>query len=330
MMTKIVYCLVSESKDFYYEQLLISVCSLRKHNPDAEVEVVCDHDTLATLKGTRSGIFDYHVQVNAVETPREWGNWERSRYIKTHLRMLTSGDYLFIDTDTVICASLDGVDDLPYVVAAVRDSHLERPLPKAAQCQHDTERWIWGQAMKAQVDIAGRWHFNSGVLYVKDTPRAYELYRLWSEKYAEMLARGAKVDQLPLLLANHELGGVISPMDPSMNCQVVCEEGRTLLAGAKIIHYFPGQQKTLLASPWILGPIKDTGRIGATIQSVIDEPYKFFSQVSKVVIGDAATLIDTPYIFEAYTTCPKAFRFFVYLLNRHLSLSKKWKNWRKR
>lgn len=330
MKTKIVYCLVSGPQDYYYEQLLISVCSLRKHNSDALVEVVCDYDTFATLKNTRSGIFDYNVHVIPVETPSEWDNWERSRYTKTHLRMLTSGDYLFIDTDTVICAPLDGIDDLPFGVAAVRDSHLERPLPKVTQCQHDTERWIWGQAMKAQVDIEGRWHFNSGVLYVKDTPQAYELYERWSEKYTELLARGARVDQLPLLLSNHELGGIISPMDSSMNCQVVCEEGRCLLPNAKVIHYFPGQQKTLLASPWILGPIKDTGRINATIQSVIDEPHKFFSQVSKVVIGDAAALIDTPYIYEAYVSCPKAFHIFVYLLNRCLSMSKKWKNWTNR
>ena len=204
MKTKIVYCLVSNGKDYYYEQLLISLCSLRKHNPDAVVEVVCDHATSSTLKGERSGIFEYGVQINSVETPAEWGNWERSRYIKTHLRTLTQGDYLFIDTDTVICASLDAVDDIPYEIAAVKDSHLDRPLPKSSQCQHDTEHWIWGQAQKVGVNIEGLWHYNSGVMYVKDTQKAYDLYAKWSEHYSKCLAHGAKVDQLPLLLSNHE------------------------------------------------------------------------------------------------------------------------------
>lgn len=326
MKTKVVYCLVSNSKDYYYEQLLISLCSLRKHNPEVEVEVVCDHDTYATLKDTRSGLFDYRVNVNPVETPRDWGNWERSRYIKTNLRRLTRGDYLFVDTDTVICSRLEAIDDIPDEIAAVRDSHVEHPLPRVSECQHDTERWMWTQAQKAGVDIEGRWHNNSGVMYVKDTPRAYELYAKWADTYSKTLARGAKVDQLPLLLANHELGNVISPLDPALNCQVAFEEGRRMLPTAKIIHYFPGQKKTLLASPWVLASMKETGRIPVAIRQVIDEPYKFFDKISMVIEGDAASLVDTHYLLEAYTTCPKVFKVFVYMLNRYLSMKKKWLN----
>lgn len=325
MKTKIVYCLVSGPKDYYYEQLLISLTSLRRHNPDAAVEVVCDHDTAASLTGTRAGILGLDIKVNAVDTPPEWGNWERSRYIKTNLRRLTTGDYLFVDTDTVICSALDTVDSITGEVAAVRDSHVERPLPKATACRHDTELWIWGQAMKARVDIEGLWHNNSGVMYVKDTPLAYDLYSKWAERYNEMLARGAKVDQLPLLLANHEMGDIIAPLDPRLNCQVAFEEGRRMVQGACIIHYFPGQRKTLLASPWILDPIKETGKIPASILRIIERPAAFFDKASKVIEGDAANLVDTKYLLEASTTCPKVFRFFVYVLNRYLSLKKKLK-----
>lgn len=323
MKTKIVYCLVSNSRDYYYEQLLISLCSLRKHNPDAVVEVVCDRDTYDTLKDTRRGIFEYNIQVNTVDTPKEWGNWERSRYIKTNLRKLTHGDYLFVDTDTVICSSLEGIDDIRQDVAAVRDSHVERVLPKASECQHDTERWIWGQAIKANVNIEGLWHNNSGVMYVKDVPRTYELYAKWADNYTKMLAHGAKVDQLPLLLSNHELGDIIAPLDPTMNCQVSFDEGRIMVRDAKIVHYFPGQKKTLLASPWILDPIKETGRIPVTIRRIIDNPHTFFDKMSMVIDGDAAELVETRYLLEAYRTCPKVFKVFVYLLNRCLSLKKK-------
>lgn len=323
MKTKIVYCLVSNSKDYYYEQLLISLCSLRKHNPDVTVEVVCDRDTYDTLKDNRSGIYDCNIKVNTVETPKEWGNWERSRYIKTNLRNLTKGDYLFVDTDTVICSSLECIDDIKYDVAAVRDSHVERPLPKITQCQHDTEFWIWGQAQKAKVDIEGLWHNNSGVMYVKDTPKAYELYSKWADNYTKMLAHGAKVDQLPLLLSNHEMEDIIAPLDPRLNCQVAFDEGRTMVQEAKIIHYFPGQKKTLLASPWILDPIKETGKIPVTIQRIIDNPQTFFDKMSMVVEGDSASLIETRYLLEASRTCPKAFNIFVYMLNRYLSIKKK-------
>lgn len=323
MKTKIVYCLVSNRKDYYYEQLLISLCSLRKHNPDAVVEVVCDQNTFDTLTGNRRGIFEYDVKINVAETPAEWGNWERSRYIKTNLRTLTQGDYLFIDTDTVICASLAAVDDIPYEIAAVRDCHLDRPLPRSSQCRHATEFWIWGQAQKAGISIEGLWHYNSGVMYVKDVPKAYELYARWSDHYSACLAHGAKVDQLPLLLSNHELGGIISPLDPKMNCQVSCDEGRQMLPGVNIIHYFPRQQKTLLSSAWILDPVKETGKINGSIQCIIDEPEQFFDKVSKVVIGEAASFVETPYLLEASLTCPRLFSVMVYIMNRCLSVKKK-------
>lgn len=323
MKTKIVYCLVSNVSDYYYEQLLISVSSLRRYNPDAEVEVVCDHDTFSTLTGSRTGIFAYGVRPNVVETPREWGNWERSRFIKTNLRNLTKGDFLFVDTDTVVCSSLESIDDISCEIAAVRDSHVERPLPAQGKCRHETEEWIWGQARKAKVNIEGLWHNNSGVMYVKETAKAYELYAKWAAYYEKILAHGAKVDQLPLLLANHDMNDIISPLDPRLNCQVSFGEGRMLLPDAKIIHYFPGQNKTLLSSPWILDPIKESGRITASVQSIIEKPGSFFDKVSKVVEGDAASLVDTKYLLEASTTCPKVFRFFVYLLNRYLSLKKK-------
>lgn len=323
MKTKIVYCLVSSTNDYYYEQLLVSVSSLRRHNQQAEVEVVCDKDTFATLSGTRAGIFDYDVHINQADTPQEWGNWERSRYIKTNLRNLTKGDYLFVDTDTLICSSLDCIDDIRCEVAAVRDSHVERPLPAINRCQHDTEFWIWGQAHKANVNIEGLWHNNSGVMFVKDTPKAYELYARWADNYTKMLAHGAKVDQLPLMLANHELGDIISPLDKALNCQVCTEEGRSMVSDAKIIHYFPGQKKTLLGSPWILDPIKETGKITTSVQRIIDEPHTFFDKMSMVVEGDAAALVETRYLLEASRSCPKMFKALVYIMNRCLSINKK-------
>lgn len=323
MKTKVVYCLVSNNQDYYYEHLLISLCSLRKHNPQIEVEIVCDYDTLDTLKDTRSGLYSYNVIVNPVETPLEWSNKERSRYIKTNLRQLTHGDYLYIDIDTIICSSLDGLDKINYEVAAVQDSHVERPLPKRTQCQHPTEFWIWGQAYMANVDIEGYLHFNSGVMYAKDTERAKELYTRWAEKYTMLLKSGSNVDQLPLLLVNREMGNIISPLEVSMNCQVSFEEGRKMLPNAKIIHFFPGQQKTILSSSWILDPIKETGTINTTIQKIIDHPLSFFNRESKVVFGDAVYLFNTPCFLEAYSSCPRFSKLVVSILIAYFKTKKR-------
>lgn len=304
MKTKIVYCLISDINDYFYEQLLISLCSLRKHNPYAEVEVVCDHDTFNTFTGNRRGIFDFNIQTVVVETPSDWGKRERSRYLKTNLRELTKGDYLYIDTDTIICSSLDLVDDIPYSVAAVRDSHVGRPLPSYSRRRHETEEWIWRTAKAANVDVTGMLHYNSGVMYVKEAEIAHQLYVKWDEKYKSLLEYGVSIDQLPLLLVNKAMGNIISELEPSMNCQVSFKEGREMLSDAHIIHYFPGQEKNILSSPWLLDPIKETGKVNVTIQKIIDDPYSFFSQESMIVWGDGVRILKTP-IWKAFSSSPK-------------------------
>lgn len=319
MKTKIVYCLVSDRTDYYYEQLLISLCSLRKHNLDANVEVICDQDTFSTLTSIRRGIFEHGIHVVPVEVPKNWRKTERSRYLKSNLRRLVRGDYLYIDTDTIICSKLDSIDDIDCDIAAVLDSHLERPLPKFSKCRHHTEKWIWGVAHKADIDITGLWQYNGGVLYVKDSPKAYELYKRWAEKYSEFLKYGIVIDQLSLLLSNHEMGNVISDLDAKFNCMVSFKEGRELVNNAAIIHYFPGQKKNILSSPWILDPIKETGKINTSIIKVIDNPCAFFKTESRIVIGDEMVLLSTPLV-DAYRRSPKILNSIILLLENYHKL----------
>jgi len=44
MKTKIVYVHTCSVQDIYLEQTLVSILSLRRHNPDTVVELVTDHD----------------------------------------------------------------------------------------------------------------------------------------------------------------------------------------------------------------------------------------------------------------------------------------------
>ena len=53
MKTKIVYTVVSDETDIFIEQALLSIFSLRKHNPNAYVELVIDSLTNESTKGKR-------------------------------------------------------------------------------------------------------------------------------------------------------------------------------------------------------------------------------------------------------------------------------------
>ena len=56
MKTKIVYVVVSDETDIFLEQALLSIFSLRKHNPEAFVELVVDQITNDSISGKRSEI----------------------------------------------------------------------------------------------------------------------------------------------------------------------------------------------------------------------------------------------------------------------------------
>lgn len=280
MKTRIIYCLTSDNSDFYYEQLLISLYSLRKHNPDASVAVVCDELTNELILKRRRSFAAMNAETIQVEMPPSWDKKVKSRYIKTHLRNIVSGDYLFIDVDTIICAPLDCVDEYDCAVGAVYESHVPRPIPKVPQ--YDSERWMWKEAEKACLNIEGHLHFNSGVFYVKDHPIAYRLYERWAALHDECKKYGLVLDQLPLLLANKEVGEVITPIDPTMNCQVVRAESSGFLPNAKIVHYWAQIRKHIISSPWILAPIKEFDKIPHTVKWVMNNPQKFFSQLSSI------------------------------------------------
>jgi len=201
------------------------------------------------------------------------------------------------------------VDGYTCDIGAVYDSHISRPLPSLKGCKHYSEHWMWSEANKAKIDVEGRYHFNSGVFYVKDAPIAYELYRRWDENYREILPLGPKVDQLPLLLVNKEMGDVITPIPSEMNCQVSFKENRTMFPNVNIIHYFFGMKYFLLSNPWIMNPLKESGKFSNEIMQIIDKPFDFFNHYSKVVEDDKVLILSTS-VAEAYTRSPRLFHLF--------------------
>lgn len=301
MKTKIVYCLVSSEKDYYYEQLFISVHSLRKHNPDACVEVVCDDKTYATLVGTRAKIFDLVSRVISVTLPESMEQWIRSRYLKTHFRSLVQGDYLYIDTDTIICTSIEAIDHYTMDVGAVKDEWRDTPIQRGSKnCVDDTANRY---AQKLNIDVVGFQYYNGGVLYVKDTPRAHAFYEKWAslyEKYRSVM----KTDQFSLMLANHEVGNVIVEMDRNLNCMAVINKCIQHMSEAKIIHYYSRKIDFIISSPWLLDPIRDTGTMPCTIQSIIDNPKDFFKQRSQIIWGKDVWFMWTN-LHLAYLEAPK-------------------------
>ena len=213
MKTKLVYVLTCAEEGTYIEQALISAYSARYHNPDAHIVLIVDDKTNELLVGKRAEVLEYVSEKVVVELPEDMQMRERSRYIKTSVRQLVDGDFLFIDTDTIVCRALDNVEELGCDIGAVPDSHLhvnEYPICLVLQMKSRLAKI----GVKLE-DIDS--YFSSGVLYVKDLPIVHQLYKKWYDYWFSGLDNGFIGDQPYLLKADIDMGHVIKEISGEWN-----------------------------------------------------------------------------------------------------------------
>lgn len=230
---QILYVVTFDDSNYCFEQAILSMCSLRMHNPQAIIRLVTDPDSASLITGWRKNVLDeYHCVVSVVEVPERFNKLERSRFLKTNLRLLIEGDFLFIDTDTIICRPLDDVKKAEGDICAVLDSHLL--LDENLSFRTENFRF-----KKAGIDTRNdHEYFNSGVMWVRDTPAVRDFYRCWSRLWMELLDdKKIHYDQMSLYLTNRQFGHLVRPMDGEWNCQL---GGWFLnyLSDAYIIHYY--------------------------------------------------------------------------------------------
>ncbi|MCQ2244970.1 MAG: hypothetical protein MJZ32_12030 [Bacteroidaceae bacterium] len=233
MKTKIVYVVASHDDDIYMEQAIVSAWSARYYNSDCSIEMVCDQDTFATLRsGIRAQYKSLFDQIHVREFQPEQSMMERSRWMKTTLREIIEGDFLYLDTDTVVCEDLSYVDDFKFDLGMVLDCNCE--FRKTLVCD-----WVI-PTMKNMYDIDvsnETLYFNSGVAFVRDCQLTRDFYILWNELWVHSIRHFNKLkDQQPLMKANIDMGYVVTEMSGDLNCQVA--ESIQHLHTAHIIHFF--------------------------------------------------------------------------------------------
>lgn len=230
MKTKIVYVATFGSGNYYLEQTLLSACSVKMHSPHAETLLVTDDASAATLDGWHDTLYKYIDKVTTVCLPADMDDMKRSRHLKTSLRTIVSGDYLFVDSDTIVCRPLDDIDHVEGDVCAVADMH--------GTFFGQPNDYAFAQFRKAGCQVTEDFtYYNSGVMLVRDTPKAHRLYAEWHARWLETCERGMCIDQVALRMADRRCGNVISEMCGEWNCQLI---GRFLayFKCAYILHYF--------------------------------------------------------------------------------------------
>lgn len=125
MRTKIVYDVISTSEDNYFEQAWASAWSLKYYTQGAYIIILTDIATKRTIySDARKKSLEIFDEVITVNFEKEYSNKEKSRWIKTNMRRLVEGDFLFIDSDTIVCGDLTEIDNIKLnAIGAVLDNH---------------------------------------------------------------------------------------------------------------------------------------------------------------------------------------------------------------
>lgn len=295
MKTKIVYVLVSSETDLYLEQAWLSLYSLRLHNPNAHVVILMDDYTEHSLRENRENFRKLPTEIQIVKTPREYTPVQRSRYIKTTARQHVKGDFLFIDTDTIITDRLDDLDTLDFEIGAVPEFHVDlHHFPGLNGLHKVATKLGWAY------DESDRYNYNSGAIYAKDTEKAHLFYDTWFQCWQKsLITLGRHHDQPPFAMANHILSHPIVPMGGVWNCQIL-EHGLYYLPDAKIIHYFgtslsKSKEDYIYAFEGndILLEIKNSGKITPRIHQLIADAKRVCNPRTQIIAGAETDLIYT-------------------------------------
>ena len=325
MQTKIVYVITSTPNDVYWEQTYLSIFSLLQHEKNPHVVLLTDDKTNATFTGSRAKILDLVVDKIVVPFDGEVSNMRRSRWLKTKMRELVKGDFLFIDSDTIINAPLHDIDECHLLIGSVEDAH--RPLNS-----HYGKEKLLRQAKTLGFSIDEEpFYFNSGVLYVKDSKQTHELFELWHKNWEKSISYGINQDMPALMQANIQMGHLIQRMEGQWNCQLMY--GFNYFVNARIIHYFASRYTTNnggyiydFMNPQTMLHIKQTGKIDAEIQEKLQNPLSCFSADIELIGGYDVDILNT-HIYKLvrliYLKYPTLFSMVQSILYRINKINKK-------
>lgn len=283
MNTKIVYVLTFSESNWYFEQALLSAYSARMHNPNAEITIVTDDESESLIRGWRNEIYKYVNKVIGINVPTNLNSMQKSRWLKTSLRNIIDGDYLFIDTDTIICRSLNDIDDIEGDICAVPDMHCTIIGSKSS--------YLIKKFKQAGYPVTEDFiYFNSGVMLVRDNELTRTFYQKWHDIWTSTDKKGVTIDQVALRIANVECGNVIRELPGIWNCQI---DGYFVnyLYNAYIIHYYAYTNDWddcmyYFKSRKVFEVIKENGGITPEIIDQLQHPYNAFSTNYKILSGE--------------------------------------------
>ena len=284
---QIVYVVVSSPKDIYLEQAYVSMCSLKRHNPEAHAIILTDELTAATFTGVRKLETKYADEIVAVKLPENLNGQRRSRILKTSVRKHIKGDFLFIDCDTIVAKPLDDILNVDAEIAACYDSHCvdfkENPYYKG--------NVRMGQLIDMPEVADEEHYFNTGVIWVRDTELAHRYYENWNANLLKSVEKKVFMDQPSFSKTDFEMGHVVKMIPDVWNVEL--KHGVRFLKDANVVHYLctnrsrnKERQFFIMNDMDVITKIKKDAVIPQDVLDTIEDPFCGLAPICHCFAGE--------------------------------------------
>ena len=231
---KICYCLASSGKDWYPEMTYISASCVRRLDRDARITILMDANTYNTPRREPFDVRCLADHLVRVEIELD-GPEQRSRFLKTSMRQLVDGPFLFLDSDTLPIRPFREIFDNTASMSAALDRNNDNPEPHFPESA-------------GRLFLEAGWtsplpnYYNSGVIHFSDQEEARALGVEWHRRWRILYERFREHrDQPALNSAIHALN--IHPRVFPIQYNAMVGVATRFAHKAKIFHFYTSSGK---------------------------------------------------------------------------------------
>ncbi|MEI6137651.1 MAG: putative nucleotide-diphospho-sugar transferase [Mariniphaga sp.] len=176
-MHHVVFAITSKGYDIYSAMTRVAIASIRLTNPQFLITVACDNESNIALTKIGHPLLKMVDHWKVVETLQGEDSF-RNRFVKTSLRSVISGPFLFLDSDILVRGDLSPIFQINADIAGARN-HSRQTLIE--------QIWVKDQEILDAMNwqVSDKVYINGGVIFYNDNPKVYLFAETWHKKWLE-------------------------------------------------------------------------------------------------------------------------------------------------
>lgn len=238
-------CFVLAAKDLglHADMAAVAALAVRRLHSQARIILVTDKPTARAMAHDNHALPDIATEIIVQPTDSD-DSIVSNRHLKTVLRQLVKGDYLYLDNDAIAVRPLDRAWPKRADLALAHDWNRRGVTPSALPAIEKLRAQLGWEFLPDR-------YFNGGVIFVRDTSAAHNFYTQWHRRWQQTRSLGIPEDQISL---NSVIAADIATMAilPARDNWVTYSPG--LLRGrARIFHFWASCYGDAIPADILLG-----------------------------------------------------------------------------